>query len=53
MVSINIKTLIPRANRPLYYWFIKSDVAIASLQHLLKMTVLNKRLNRTDSEMVG
>ena len=29
------------------------DVAIATLENLLQMTALNKRLNKTDMEKVG
>ena len=53
MVSFNIETLNSGANPPLDNSFIKFDVAIATLENLLKMAVLNKRLNKTDMEKVG
>ena len=40
-------------NLVFHYLFIKFDVAIATLENLLKMAVLNKRLNKTDMEKVG
>ena len=36
-----------------HYLFIKFDVVIATLENLLKMAVLKKRLNKTDMEKVG
>ena len=53
MVSFNIETLNSGANSPLQNSFIKFDVAIATLENLLKITVLNKRLSKTDMEKVG
>ena len=53
MVSFNIETLNSGANPPLYTSFIKFNIAIATFQNLLKMTVLKKRLNETDMEKVG
>ena len=53
IVSFNIEIVIPRANLPLQNSFLKFDVALATLEDLLKMTVLNKRLNKTDMEKVG
>ena len=40
-------------NLVFHYLFIKFDVAIATLENLLKMAVLKKRLNKTDMEKVG
>ena len=53
MVSFNIETLNSGANSPLQSSFIKFDVAIATLDNMLKKTVLNKRVNKTDMEKVG
>ena len=53
MVSFNIETLNSVANPPLKNSFIKFDVAIATLENLLKMAVLNNRLNKTDMEKAG
>ena len=53
MVSFNIETLNSGANPPLKNSFIKFDVAIATLENLLKMAVLNNRLNKTDMEKAG
>ena len=53
MISFNIETLNSGANPPLQNLFMKFDVAIATLENLLKMAVLNKRLNKMHKEKVG
>ena len=53
IVSFNIEIVIPGANLPFQNSFLKFDVALTTLEDLLKMTVLNKRLNKTDMEKVG
>ena len=53
MISFNIETLNSGANPPLENSFAKFDIAIATLENLLKMAVLNKRLNKTDMEKIG
>ena len=53
MDSFNIETLNSGANPPLQNSFIKFNVAIANCENLLKMAVLNNRLNKTDMEKVG
>ena len=45
MVSFNNGTLISGANSPLKNFFKEFDVAIGTLENLLKMAVLNKRLD--------
>ena len=52
MVSFNIETLKSGANPPLQTSSIKFDVAIATLNDLLKMAELKERLNKTDMEKV-
>ena len=52
MISFNIEALNSGENTPLSNLFIKFDVAIATLENLLKMAVLNKRLNKMDMEKV-
>ena len=53
MVSFNIETLNSGANPRLWTLFIKFDVAIVTFKNLLKMAVLNERLNETDMEKVS
>ena len=53
MISLNIEAQNSGENPPLQNSFIKFDVAIATLENLLKMAVLNKRLNKMDMEKVG
>ena len=53
MVSFYIETLNSGANPSLSNYFIKLDVAIATLENLLKMAALNKRLNKANMEKVG
>ena len=53
MISFNNETLKSGKNPPLQNSFIKFDVAIATLENLLKMALLNKRLNKTDMEKVS
>ena len=53
MISFNIETLNSSENLPLYTSFIKFDVAITTFKNLLKMVVLEERLNKTDIEKVG
>ena len=53
MVSFNIETLNSGANPLLQNSSIKFDVAIDTLENLLRMTVLNNRLNKTDMGKVG
>ena len=54
-IHINIKTISSGANPPLQNLLIKFDVAIATLESLLKMAVPNpnNRLNKTDMEKAG
>ena len=53
MVSFNIETLKSGANPSLENSFIKFYFVIVTLENLLKMAVLNKRLNKTDMEKIG
>ena len=53
MISFNIETLNSGENPPLKTWFVRFDVAIATFENLLNMTVLEERLNKTDIEKVG
>ena len=53
MVSFNIETLNSGTNPPLQNSFKKPGVAIATFKNLLKMAVLQERLNKTDMEKVG
>ena len=53
MVSFNTETLNSGANPPLLNSFRKFDVAVATFKNLLKMAVLEDRLNKTDIEKVG
>ena len=52
MISFNTETVNSDQNLLLKNSFIKFDAAIATLENLLKMTFLNRRLNKTDMEMV-
>ena len=53
MVSFNIETLKSGANPSLENSLIKFYFVIVTLENLLKMAVLNKRLNKTDMEKIG
>ena len=53
MFSFNTEALNSDANPPLQNSFIKFDVAIAPFNNLLKMVVLEERLNKTDIKKVG
>ena len=53
MISFNIETLNSGENPPLLNSFIKFGVAISTLENLLKMAILNKRLNKTDMEKIS
>ena len=52
MISFNTETVNSDQNLPLKNSLIKFDAAIATLENLLKMTFLNRRLNKTDMEIV-
>ena len=52
MVSFYIETLNSGANPALQNSFMKYDVTIAAIENLLKMTILNKRLNKKDMKKV-
>ena len=49
----NIETLNSGANPPLQNSFIEFDVAVATLENLLQIAVLNKRVNKMDMEKVS
>ena len=53
MVSFNIETIISGANLSLWKSFIKIGVTVYTLENLLKIAVLNRRLNKADMERVG
>ena len=53
MFSFNVERLNSGTNPPLYDSFIKFGVAITTIENLLKMTVLNNRLNKTDTDNLG
>ena len=53
MVSFNIETIISGANLSLWKSFIKIGVTVYTLENLLKIAVLNRRLNKTDMEREG
>ena len=53
MVFFNIEALNSDTNPPLKASFIIFDFAIATFKNLLKMTVIKRRLSKTDMEKVG
>ena len=53
MISFNIEILNSGKNPPLQNSFMKFNVAIVTLENLLKKAVLNKRLNKADIEKIG
>ena len=53
MVSFNIETLNSGANPSLANSFIKFYFVVVTLENLLKMAILNKRLNKTNMEKIG
>ena len=53
MVSFNIETLNFGTNPPLQTLFIKFDVAIATFENLVKITVLKEHQNKADMKKVG